>query len=73
LSDILCFLVFFKIALLQLKWAQHGLATGYDKALLAWFVASQVAFGVAYWMKGLYLPLLPLWAIPAVTVLSQVV
>jgi hypothetical protein len=58
---------------LQLKWAQYGLTTRYDKALLAWFAASQMAFGVRFWMKGLYLPLLPLWAVPAVTLLSQLV
>jgi hypothetical protein len=58
---------------LQLKWAQYGLTTGYDKALLTWLAASQVGFGVLFWMKGIYLPLVPLWGVPAVTVLSQVV
>jgi hypothetical protein len=66
------FFLFYE-ALLQLKWAKYGLTTGYDKVLLAWFATSQITFGLVFWIKGVYLPLLPLLGIPAVTVLSQVV
>ncbi|KAF7852864.1 uncharacterized protein EAF02_012094 [Botrytis sinoallii] len=59
------------IGILQLKWAKYGLNTGYDKAILGWYGAYSFAFGLGSFLKGVYVPLVPVWLIPALTVLSQ--
>ncbi|APA15914.1 hypothetical protein sscle_15g106840 [Sclerotinia sclerotiorum 1980 UF-70] len=59
------------IGILQLKWAKYGLTSTYDKAILGWYGASSFAFGLGYFMKGLYMPLVPIWLLPALTALSQ--
>ncbi|KAG4433087.1 hypothetical protein IFR05_011427 [Cadophora sp. M221] len=59
------------IGLLQLKWAKYGLTTGYDKGILGLYATSSFGFGLAYFVKGIYIPLVPIWLIPALTSLSQ--
>ena len=63
-----------RLAILQLKWArQHGnVLSDFDKAFLAWYVLYSAGFGVAFWRAGVYLPLVPLWAAPAATVVAMV-
>ncbi|KAH7390200.1 hypothetical protein BKA64DRAFT_710754 [Cadophora sp. MPI-SDFR-AT-0126] len=59
------------IGILQLKWAKFGLNTGYDWAILGWYGAYSFASGLGYFLKGVYVPLVPVWLIPALTALSQ--
>ncbi|KAL2059781.1 hypothetical protein VTL71DRAFT_10165 [Oculimacula yallundae] len=59
------------IGILQLKWAAYGVADGYDKAILGFYVAYSFLFGLGFFRRGVYVPLIPLWIIPAVTVASQ--
>ncbi|PVH74093.1 hypothetical protein DL98DRAFT_594409 [Cadophora sp. DSE1049] len=59
------------IGILQLKWARYGLHGVYDKAILGWYGVSSFAFGLSYFMEGIYVPLVPLWILPAMTALSQ--
>ncbi|KAG4412670.1 hypothetical protein IFR04_014211 [Cadophora malorum] len=59
------------IGMLQLKWARFGLHGVYDKAILGWYAISSFAFGLAYLREGVYVPLVPIWLIPALTALSQ--
>ncbi|KAE9372575.1 hypothetical protein N431DRAFT_483340 [Stipitochalara longipes BDJ] len=59
------------MAILQLKWAQYGVIGKYDKVLLTWYGLASFAFGLGYFMKGWYLPLIPMWGIPGVVGLSQ--
>ncbi|KAF7921520.1 uncharacterized protein EAE97_011309 [Botrytis byssoidea] len=59
------------IGILQLKWAKFGLNNVYDKAILGWYGVYSFASGLGYFLKGVYVPLVPIWLIPALTVLSQ--
>ncbi|KAH7346176.1 hypothetical protein BKA65DRAFT_551109 [Rhexocercosporidium sp. MPI-PUGE-AT-0058] len=59
------------IGILQLKWAKYGLVSGYDREILAFYTAYFFVFGLGSYMKGVYIPLVPLWGIPALTALSQ--
>jgi len=63
--------VFCWTAILQLKWAKYGLTNPYDKVLLAWYGIYSFGFGASYLMQGWYLPLVPMWGIPALTWFSQ--
>jgi hypothetical protein len=45
--------------ILQLKWAKYGVAGDYDKILLAWYGLHSFTFGIAYFLKGWYLPIDP--------------
>tara|TARA_R110002033_G_scaffold160289_1_gene196528 strand:- start:298 stop:606 length:309 start_codon:yes stop_codon:yes gene_type:complete len=65
------YLLMFGIGMLQLKWARFGLHGVYDKAILGWYATSSFAFGLAYLREGVYVPLVPIWLIPALTALSQ--
>ena len=58
-------------AILQLKWAKYGLTEKYDKILLAWYGLYSIVFGIGYVREGWYLPLIPMWGIPTLTIASQ--
>lgn len=58
-------------AILQLKWVKYGLVERYDKILLAWYGVYSIVFGIGYVRKGWYLPLIPMWGIPILTIASQ--
>lgn len=43
----------------------------FDKSLVAWYAVPSAALGMMAWRAKVFLPLVPLWVAPAVTVLSQ--
>ncbi|OWP00418.1 hypothetical protein B2J93_3968 [Marssonina coronariae] len=56
-----------------IKWAQFGVADVYDKAFAAFYCAAQYYFGYCYLKAGITEPVVPLWGIPTLVGLSQVV
>ncbi|KZP27899.1 hypothetical protein FIBSPDRAFT_283764 [Athelia psychrophila] len=64
---------FFVMAVLCAKWAKYGVRGPYDKALLGMFASTQLWAGWSYLQLGITEPLVPLWGIPALVGLSQLV
>ncbi|KAI6709407.1 hypothetical protein JHW43_008083 [Diplocarpon mali] len=64
---------FILLAIFAIKWAQFGVADVYDKAFAAFYCAAQYYFGYCYLKAGITEPVVPLWGIPTLVGLSQVV
>lgn len=60
-------------AIFCVKWATLGVNDVYDKALMSVYSAANLYFGYCYAKGGMYEPLVPLWGIPAMLGLSQLV
>ncbi|KAH7417885.1 hypothetical protein BKA64DRAFT_653070 [Cadophora sp. MPI-SDFR-AT-0126] len=54
-----------------LKWAQFGITDVYDKAFAGVYCACQFYFGWCYLKAGIKEPVIPLWGIPTLVGVSQ--
>ncbi|KAH8651528.1 hypothetical protein BGZ60DRAFT_187384 [Tricladium varicosporioides] len=61
------------MTIMATKWARHGMTSPYEKAFAAVYSLSQMAFGVWYAREGFPVVMLPLWGIPGLLGLSQLV
>ncbi|KAL6699726.1 hypothetical protein J3F84DRAFT_361578 [Trichoderma pleuroticola] len=64
---------FIWMSIMAVKWARHGLTSPFDKAFAAVFAIGNVAFGAWYARVGFPVILVPLWGIPGLIGLSQLV
>ncbi|PBP28139.1 hypothetical protein BUE80_DR000893 [Diplocarpon rosae] len=64
---------FVLLAIFAIKWAQFGLVDAYDKAFAGFYCAAQYYFGYCYLKAGITEPVVPLWGIPTLVGLSQIV
>ncbi|KAL7936520.1 hypothetical protein V8C35DRAFT_295731 [Trichoderma chlorosporum] len=64
---------FVLMSIMATKWARHGLTSPYEKAFAAVYALNQITFGAWYARSGFPGALLPLWGIPALIGLSQLV
>ncbi|KAH6718141.1 hypothetical protein DL95DRAFT_385933 [Leptodontidium sp. 2 PMI_412] len=55
------------------KWAQFGMTDIYDKAFAGFYCVAQFYFGWCYLKAGIKEPVVPLWGIPTLVGLSQLV
>merc|ERR1711964_754443 len=61
------------LSIFCLKWAQFGITDVYDKAFAGFYCACQFYFGWCYLKAGIKEPVIPLWGIPTLVGLSQLV
>ncbi|KAL7914002.1 hypothetical protein GGI35DRAFT_439200 [Trichoderma velutinum] len=64
---------FIWISIMAVKWARHGLTNPFDKAFATVFAIGHVSFGAWYAKSGFPVVLVPLWGIPGLIGLSQLV
>ncbi|KAJ5050363.1 uncharacterized protein L3040_002246 [Drepanopeziza brunnea f. sp. 'multigermtubi'] len=64
---------FVLLAIFAVKWAQFGMVDVYDKAFAGLYCVSQLYFGYCYLKAGITEPVIPLWGIPTLVGLSQLV
>ncbi|QYT05453.1 hypothetical protein H0G86_012346 [Trichoderma simmonsii] len=64
---------FVLMSIMAVKWARHGITGPYEKAFAAVYSISQVFFGAWYARVGFPVILIPLWGIPGLIGLSQLV